>query len=131
MNWYFKALRKYAVFTGRAQRREFWTFFFVNLFIIFALRGIDILLGTWNRDDRVGLISLIFEFAILIPALAVTIRRLHDTNRSGWWCLIHFIPLIGWIPFYMFMGEDSQPSENQYGPNPKPELARNTDPYAV
>jgi len=122
MKWYFKVLTKYAVFAGRARRKEFWTFFLVNLLIIFSLRGIDILLGTWNRVSHSGLLSVIFEFAILIPTIAVSIRRLHDTNRTGWWILIHFIPLIGWIPFYIFMGENSQPSENRYGPDPKADV---------
>jgi len=131
MKWYFKAVRKYAVFAGRAQRKEFWTFFLTNLLIALSLGGIDILLGTWNPDDRFGLVSFIFEVVILIPTIAVSIRRLHDTNRSGWQYLILFIPLIGWIYFLVLMGENSQPSENRYGPNPKPDLAGDTDPYAV
>jgi len=119
MKWYFKAVRKYAVFAGRARRKEFWTFFLTNLLIALSLRGIDILLGTWNPDDRFGLVSFIFEVVILIPTIAVSIRRLHDTNRSGWQYLILFIPFIGWIYFLVLMAENSQPSENRYGPQPK------------
>lgn len=66
-----------------------------------------------------GILGTLYSFAILIPAIAVSIRRLHDTGRSGWWFLICFIPLIGTIVLFVFMVLDSEPGENQYGPNPK------------
>lgn len=68
-----------------------------------------------------GFLGSIYTLATLIPALAVTVRRLHDTGRSAWWLLIPLVPLIGAIIFLVFMFQDSQPAENQYGPNPKDE----------
>ncbi len=64
-------------------------------------------------------IYVLYVLAVLIPNFAVSVRRLHDTNRSGWWLLIGLVPLIGAIVFFVFMVQDSQPDENQYGPNPK------------
>jgi uncharacterized membrane protein YhaH (DUF805 family) len=125
MIWYLETFRKYAVFAGRASRKEFWPFFLFNLFLIFAFCGIDHLAGTWYPESHTGLISLICGSIILIPTIAVTVRRLHDIDRRGWWDLILFIPLAGIIPFLLFMAEDSQPGENKYGPSPKMESANN------
>jgi uncharacterized membrane protein YhaH (DUF805 family) len=126
MKWYFQPLRKYAVFVGRARRKECWTFALINLAIIFALRRLDILVGTWDSESHVGLVSAIFQFVTLIPTIAVSVRRLHDTNRSGWWYLLVFIPLFGWIPLLIFLAEDSQQGENKYGPRPKPDVTGGT-----
>ena len=63
----------------------------------------------------------VYSLAVLIPAFAVSVRRLHDTDRSGWWLLIELIPIIGGLVLLIFMVQDSQPGENQYGPNPKPD----------
>ncbi len=126
MKWYFQPLRKYAVFAGRARRREFWSFFLINLAIILALRRLDILLGTWDSDSHVGLVSGVFQVATLIPTIAVSIRRLHDTNRNGWWYVMIFIPFVGWIPLFIFLAQDGQPGENRYGPSPKPDVTGGT-----
>jgi uncharacterized membrane protein YhaH (DUF805 family) len=119
MKWYFQVLRKYAVFAGRARRKEYWIFCLIQAVIIFTLRRIDFRMEIFDPDSRVGLIHALYTFATFIPFLAVTVRRLHDTNRSGWWCFLIYFPLIGFIPGLIFMTEDSQPGENQYGPNPK------------
>jgi uncharacterized membrane protein YhaH (DUF805 family) len=113
---------------GRARRKEFWSFFLLNLLIIFALRGIDVLMGKFNHVSHLGPVSTTYEFAMLIPILAASVRRLHDTNRSGWWYFIILIPLVGFIPLWIFMAEDSQPGENQYGPNPKTDRGRVAPP---
>ena|ERR1700722_3108243 len=125
MNWYLQPFRKYAVFAGRASRKEFWPFFLLNLLLILALCGIDHLIGTWNSENHFGLLSLIVGSIIFIPTLAVTVRRLHDIDRRGWWDVILFIPFAGIVPFILFMTEDSQPGENRYGPSPKMEPADN------
>jgi uncharacterized membrane protein YhaH (DUF805 family) len=66
-----------------------------------------------------GPVSMLYGLAVFLPGLALAIRRLHDTGRSGWWMLIGFLPLIGLIVLIIFFVQDSQPGSNQYGPNPK------------
>ena len=66
-----------------------------------------------------SVLGSLYGLAVLIPSIAVSVRRLHDTNRSGWWLLIALVPLIGAIVLLVFMAQDSQPGKNQYGSNPK------------
>jgi uncharacterized membrane protein YhaH (DUF805 family) len=119
MKWFLVVLKKYADFTGRAQRAEYWYFalFYILFFIVLAL--IDGRVGAFNHAMGVGFLSGVFALAMLIPSLAVTVRRLHDTSRSGWWILISLIPLIGGIVLLVFACQDSAPGDNAYGPNPK------------
>jgi len=117
MNWYLEVLKKYAVFNGRARRKEYWMFFLINLIITCVLYFIEILAG------GPGVVGGLYELAVLLPYIAVGVRRLHDTNRSGWWLLIGLIPVIGTIVLIVFLVQDSQPGENQYGPNPKAAMA--------
>ncbi len=119
MNWYLEVLKKYAVFSGRARRKEYWYFSLFNLLITIVLWVIDSMTGTLIAEANIGLLGGIYALAILIPFLAVSVRRLHDTDRSGWWLLIILIPLIGAIVILVFMVQDSKPNENQYGSNPK------------
>jgi uncharacterized membrane protein YhaH (DUF805 family) len=119
MNWFLTGLKKYAVFSGRAQRAEFWYFVLFIVLITFVLAIIDDLTGTLNHATGVGLLSGLFSLATLIPYLAVGARRLHDTGRSAWWLLIGIIPLIGAIVLIVFFAQDSAPGDNAYGPNPK------------
>jgi uncharacterized membrane protein YhaH (DUF805 family) len=123
MNWYLQVLKKYAVFTGRAQRAEFWYFVLFNLLISVALALVDIAIGTYSEEAGVGLLYGVYALAVLLPGIAVAVRRLHDTGRSGWWYLIGLIPLIGAIVLIVFWVQDSQPGENQHGPNPKGVMA--------
>ena len=117
MTWYLQVLKNYAVFSGRAHRTEYWMFFLINLIITLALYIIEGLVG------GPGVLGGLYSLAVLIPTLAVSARRLHDTNRSGWWLLIGLIPVIGSIVLLVFMVQDSQEGENQYGPNPKGAVA--------
>jgi uncharacterized membrane protein YhaH (DUF805 family) len=119
MNWYFKALKKYAVFAGRARRKEYWFFALFNILISIVLTIIDVVTGTYNPKVHLGLLGGLYSLAVLIPGIAVSVRRLHDTNRSGWWLLIALVPLVGAIVLVVFLAQDSQLSDNQYGPNPK------------
>lgn len=119
MNWYLDVLRKYAVFEGRSRRAEYWYFFLYNVLFGIAAAIVDILAGTYNKGLGIGLVGVIYALAVLLPSLAVAIRRLHDTNRSGWWLLIAFIPLAGAIALIVFYAQDSDPGDNTYGPNPK------------
>ena len=116
MNYYLGVLKKYAVFSGRAQRAEFWYFTLFNALIGVAINFIDILVITISIP--LGL-SILYMLAVFIPGIAVSVRRLHDTNKSGWYLLIGLIPIIGSIVLIIFFIIDSDPTENQYGPNPK------------
>lgn len=119
MNWYIQVLKKYAVFTGRARRKEYWFFVLINILIVFFLAFIDNTLGTFRAESGIGLFSGIYSLAVFLPGLGVSIRRLHDSNRSGWWMLVSFIPLIGFIVLFIFMLLGGTPGDNQYGANPK------------
>lgn len=114
MEHYQAALKKYAEFSGRAQRAEYWHFTLINLFIYILLTIIGGLIG-----DDVGAIAGLFNLAVLIPGLAVSIRRLHDVGKSGWMLLISLIPLVGFVWLLVLMVRDGVPGENKYGPNPK------------
>lgn len=113
MNWYIDVLKKYAVFSGRARRMEYWMFVLFNLIIAFVLGFVEGMVGS------PGILSMIYSLAVLVPSIAVSMRRLHDIGRTGWWLLIAFVPLIGAVVLLVFMVLDSQPGSNQYGPNPK------------
>jgi uncharacterized membrane protein YhaH (DUF805 family) len=113
MEWYLAALKKYADFSGRARRREYWMFVLVNLVISCVLAGLGYVSNAFN------VLSYIYALAVLVPSFAVGWRRLHDTGRSGWWMLIGLIPLVGAIILIVFFLQDSAPGDNQYGPNPK------------
>ena len=126
MKWYFQVLRKYAEFGGRARRKEYWIFNLIHGVIIFGLKGFELLMGRFALDNRIALIELLYVFATFVPLVAVSVRRLHDTNRSGWWFLMFLIPLANLILFFSFMTEDSQSGENRYGPNPKTDSADGT-----
>ena len=120
VSWYIAALKKYAIFNGRSRRMEFWGFALVNLLILIALGVVDFT----NDAERLSLIgsarfSLIYGLAVLIPAISVTVRRLHDTGRTGWWLLINLLPVIGWLVILIFMLLGGKPQRNQYGPDPK------------
>ena len=113
MNWYLDVLKKYVEFNGRARRKEYWMFCLFNVVISVVLALID------SSGVTGGMLGGLYSLAVLLPALGVTIRRLHDIGKSGWWLLIILIPIIGAIVLLVFMVIDSQLEENQYGPNPK------------
>ena len=118
MNWYLEVLRKYAVFDGRARRTEFWFFFLYNCIIGLVLSSIEAIVGITSIAGA-SIFGSLYMLAVFIPYLAVGVRRLHDTGRSGWWMLIYIVPLIGAIVLLVFFVQDSQDGHNQYGPNPK------------
>ena len=119
MNWYLQALKKYATFSGRARRKEYWMYILFYVLILLALTIVDGLIGTRIADAGLGILTAIYALAVLIPTLAVTVRRLHDTGRSGWWILIQLIPLVGVFILLYFLVSDSNPGQNAYGPSPK------------
>ena len=119
MNWYLKVLRQYADFNGRARRQEYWMFVLFNVIFGIVAMVLDNILGLANPMVGYGPLYGIYSLAVLIPGLAVAARRLHDVGKSGWMLLIALIPLIGGIWLLVLLVGDSQPGENQYGPNPK------------
>ncbi len=113
MNWYLKVFRQYADFSGRARRTEYWMFALFNIIIASVLMAIDLGLGTY------GALYSIYGLVVLIPGLAVAVRRLHDVGKSGWFLLVGLIPLIGAIWLLILMVTDSQIGPNKWGENPK------------
>jgi uncharacterized membrane protein YhaH (DUF805 family) len=115
MNWYLAVLKQYAAFDGRASRTEYWMFQLFNLIAAVVLAVLGAFLG------KVGsaLIAL-YALGTLLPSLAVLIRRLHDTGRSGWWILIALVPGVGGLVLLVFTLLDSQAGDNEFGPNPHP-----------
>lgn len=112
MDWYLGALKNYVGFGGRARRKEYWMFTLINLIVLIVLYIIGAVIKT-------SIIGLLYELAVFLPSLAVGIRRLHDTGRSGWWLLIALVPLVGGIILLVFCATEGQPETNKYGPNPK------------
>ena len=111
IDWFKKCLRNYVNFSGRARRKEYWYFFLVQMVVIIAAMLIDAII--FSSDT--GLFYIVAVLGLFLPGLAVTIRRLHDTNRSGWWFLISLVPLIGSIILLVFLVSDTKPETNQWG----------------
>ena len=118
MNWYLEVLKKYAVFSGRARRKEYWLFVLFNIIFTIVASILDaVVFGT--AIGGLGPLYGLYALAILVPGLAVSVRRLHDVGKSGWFFLIVLIPIVGGIWLLVVMCRDSTPGENQYGANPK------------
>jgi len=121
--WYLKVLNQYSDFKSRARRKEYWMFALFNFIISMLIVGVDNALGfSFNYTGNVsgtGVFNLLYNLLILIPSLAVAVRRLHDIGKSGWMLLIGLIPLVGVIWLLILLLRDSEARENKYGPNPK------------
>jgi len=118
MNWYIEAWKKYASFGGRSGRQEYWHFVLFNILAYILLSIIAGITG------KIGAILLgVYAVAAFLPGWAASVRRLHDTNRSGWWLLISPIPAVGPILLLVFLTQESHAIENQYGPGPQAALA--------
>ena len=118
MNWYLTVLKKYTQFDGRAGRPEYWFFFLFNIIIGIVLGIVDGITGTFSQNFGIGLLGGVYMLAVFLPALAVTVRRLHDTDRSGWWVLVVFIPLIGGLVLLVMMILGGTAGDNRFGPSP-------------
>ena len=132
MEWYLKVMRdNYANFSGRARRKEYWMFtlfFFLITVVIYFLLA---LLAFFMTGDLINLMNtewfpVVFGFSIiiyflihLVPSIAVTVRRLHDTGKSGWLYLLTFIPYIGGLIIFIFTVIEGDKGDNKYGPDPK------------
>lgn len=122
MNWYIKGLSNFINFTGRARRSEYWYFTLGNVLVFIVLSGlISVFIDAVEslpEEVAIGIVGL-FMLTMIIPSLAVSVRRLHDTGRSGWWLLISLIPYVGSIVLLIFYIQDSEPGTNKWGRNPK------------
>jgi uncharacterized membrane protein YhaH (DUF805 family) len=121
LNWYIAVLKKYTVFDGRASRAEYWYFSLVNALISVLLSFVDFSLGYIHLSSGIGLLSGVYTLAVMLPVTGVTIRRLHDINRSGWWVVIALIPLLGLIALLVMLVLKGTDGENPYGANAAPE----------
>lgn len=113
MNYWLGCFKKYAEFSGRARRKEYWMFFLFNMLIALGIQIIEAVLGTG------GMLGGLYSLAVLLPGWAVFTRRMHDIGKSGWWWLIGLVPVVGAIVLLVFMCKDGRPGDNAYGPNPK------------
>ena len=129
MDWMLLPYRRYFEFTGRSRRREYWLFalfYVLVLMVIDAVFGMPVAMraGPWFNytmiENGTGtMVGNLFWLASLIPGLAVTVRRLHDIDRSGWWLLLMFVPFLGWFTLFIFYCLDGTPGSNRFGPDPK------------
>jgi len=119
MNWYLQVLKKYAVFSGRARRKEYWMFTLVSTIFSIIAMIIDNILGASIEGTGLGIFNILYSLAVLTPSYVVLVRRLHDVGKSGWMILIGLIPIIGPILVLVLTVTDSNPDENKYGPNLK------------
>lgn len=113
MNWYLKVLKQYADFNGRARRQEYWMFVVFNIIFSIVAGALDAAFGSW------GAISGLYGLVVLIPGLAVSVRRLHDIGKSGWMLLVVLIPVIGTIWLIILFATEGTTESNEYGANPK------------
>lgn len=105
--------QNYCNFSGRSSRSEYWWYV---LFTAIIGCGVSFIFS--GNQTTMSIISGIVNLVLLLPGLGLCVRRLHDTNRSGWWILIGFIPVVGWILLIVWFCQDSQRGSNQYGPEP-------------
>lgn len=115
-------MKNYAVFSGRARRTEYWMFVLFNILVTFAILILEGVMYAAFSSGTMGLLYVLYGLATFVPSLAVAVRRLHDTGKSGWFLLIALIPFVGGIVLLVFLCTDSEPGMNKYGPSPK-ELA--------
>jgi uncharacterized membrane protein YhaH (DUF805 family) len=119
MQWYLKVLRQYADFEGRARRTEYWMFVLFSVIAQIIFMVLDNLLGLAFVSGSSGWLTVLYVLAVFLPSLGVSVRRLHDTGRSGWWVLIALVPLVGAIVLIVFTATEGNRGPNAYGPDPK------------
>jgi uncharacterized membrane protein YhaH (DUF805 family) len=119
VSWYLDVLKSYAKFSGRARRKEFWMFALIHLVIAIVL----VVAASVAEIDALMYVYFIYLLATTIPTLAVTVRRLHDSGKSGWWYFIALVPFIGSFWLLALVAQAGQPQANAYGPDPKLAIA--------
>ena len=119
MYWYLKVLKNYVGFSGRARRKEYWMFTLFSLIASVLLTVLDVMFGTLDTASGWGLLGFLYFLAVLLPGLAVSVRRLHDIDKSGWWLLLILIPIIGALVLLVFAIMEGTRGDNRFGPDPK------------
>lgn len=123
MSWYTGVLKRYADFNGRARRKEYWMFQLFNMLAMLVMYIPSILIAVaLDAPAFATVLPGLYLLAVILPTIAVTVRRFHDQDKSGWWFLLALIPSVGSIILIVFMCLEGTPGPNRYGPNPK-------DPY--
>ncbi|MEM8908119.1 MAG: DUF805 domain-containing protein [Bacteroidota bacterium] len=112
MEWYLKVLKKYAIFEGRARRKEYWYFVLFNIIFSFGIGFVDVMFGTYSLEAGTGLFGAVYIVGVIVPAIAVGVRRMHDVGKSGWYLLIPIYNLILAVT-------EGDVGENEYGRDPK------------
>ena len=125
MNWYLDVLKQYAVFSGRVRRREYWMFVLFNGIVAMVALILDNILGITIGEMKLGYIYILFLLAVLIPSIAITVRRLHDVGKSGWMILIGLIPVVGTLWLLVLLAMEGSPGQNQFGQNPNFSIQEN------
>ena len=116
LDWYVDAWRNFGNFEGRSSRPAYWYFALVHLIISFMCLFLDV--AVFRSADDVPVLSILYALATFIPGLSLSVRRLHDTGRSGWWLLVEVVPVVGQLVLLLFLVSASQPGDNRYGPTP-------------
>lgn len=116
MNWFVIALKKYATFSGRARRSEYWYFFLFYVILLVAATMLD---GMVLSEDGAGALTGLIALGLALPSIAVTVRRFHDIGKSGWWFFINLVPVAGPFLLLYFMTREGEGQDNLYGSNPK------------
>ena len=111
-------MTQYATFSGRTSRKEFWLFSLWCFVFSFVTHFADVALGTYSDEFEIGVFSVLFGLAIMLPLLGMYVRRLHDMNKSGWWMWIGIIPLLGPVILLVLFCRASNTRSNRYGPTP-------------
>lgn len=139
MNWYLKVMKNYAVFSGRARRKEYWMFYLFNMIFLFVAAVLDNILDITFKVETIygtqnllyGYLYILYALAIIVPNLAVSVRRLHDVGKSGWFILIGLIPIVGGIWLLVLFCTDGDTGVNEYGENPKEIFFENSNEKTI
>ncbi|MDE1918540.1 MAG: DUF805 domain-containing protein [Sphingomonadales bacterium] len=125
MDWMLLPYKRYVDFSGRSQRKEYWMFALFTMLVSLLIDGTlggswSVVMGLRHTPSMTGsLLGGFFALVNFLPSLAVTVRRLHDTDRSGWWFLILLVPIVGWVIWLWLMVSDGTPGANRFGEDPK------------
>lgn len=122
MEWFIFTLRRYNNFSGRSRRTEYWRFVLFYILLAIGAHFLDSLFGFADVGSIFGPIYSLYVIILLLPTIAVAVRRLHDIDKSGWWLFVGFIPIIGFIWLLIYFLREGTNGDNDYGPDPKEEF---------
>ena len=117
MKWYLHVLKNYVNFNGRARRKEYWMFYLLSILIGYGINLFDFLFQSIGAPEF--FLSSIYNIFLILPTIAVGVRRLHDIDKSGFYLFLAFLPIIGWIWLFVLLVQNGDTGTNQYGPDPK------------